>query len=146
MNAGLKRRVRQRARGRCEYCQVPVHIEPFRPHIDHIVSRKHGGRTVISNLAFSCAHCNSHKGSDVSGIDPVTGLIVQLFNPRTHAWDECFLWKGPIVAGRTAQARATIRVLRINAPRRIELRAALIEEGIFWPAEDQRHAKPKRRL
>ena len=41
--------------------------------IDHIISRKHHGRTVASNLALSLWYCNSFKGPDISGLDPPDG-------------------------------------------------------------------------
>ena len=37
--------------GRCEYCQMPQAFDDASFEIDHIVSRKHHGPTVASNLA-----------------------------------------------------------------------------------------------
>jgi hypothetical protein len=37
---------------------------------------------------------------------------------------------GPLLVGRTPAARATINLLQINAQRRVEVRAALMEEGV----------------
>ena len=54
MGTELEDFVRQRAGGRCEYCHDPV--PPF--HIEHIIARKHGGRTVAENLALSCIAWN----------------------------------------------------------------------------------------
>jgi hypothetical protein len=130
MDAALSRLVRQRARNRCEYCQIP-HDTPF--EIDHIISKKHDGPTVASNLALSCFHCNSFKGSDIGGRDLVTRKFTPLFNPRRHKWDRHFHWEGPYFIGRTAVGRVTINVLNINHPLRVELRQELIEEGIFPP-------------
>lgn len=85
----------------------------------------------MSNLAFACAHCNGHKGTDIAGIDPMTSLLVPLFNPRTDRWADHFRWDGPLLVGRTSTARATIRVPAINAGRRIPVRTMLMAEGVY---------------
>ena len=51
-------------------------------HIEHIVARQHGGLSRLDNLALACWNCNLKKGPNLSGIDPTTGLVVALFNPR----------------------------------------------------------------
>jgi hypothetical protein len=91
-------------------------------HIEHIVPRQHGGPTVESNLALCCHHCNLHKGPNLSGIDPHNNAIVLLFNPRTQIWDEHFSRNGPLIIGRTAIGRASIRVMKMNVPHRLQLR------------------------
>jgi hypothetical protein len=131
MAADLAHHVRNRARGRCEYCRLPqkaTHV-PF--ETDHIIARKHGGRTVASNLAHACWYCNSFKGPDISGIDPVTRKLTKLFNPRRHKWQHHFRYEGPILIGRTAIGRTTIRVLQINCDEAVKLRESLIAEGLF---------------
>jgi hypothetical protein len=105
---------------------------PF--EIDHIIARKHRGRTLAGNLALSCFYCNSYKGPNLAGIDPNTREITRLYHPRLHKWHYHFRWAGPILAGRTAVGRTTITVLEINNNPRAALRAALIEEGLFPPA------------
>ena len=102
---------------------------PF--EIDHIIARKHGGRTLTSNLALTCWYCNSFKGSDLTGIDPVTRKLTRLFHPRRHKWDWHFRYDGPILIGRTAIGRTTIRVLQINCEEAVALRESLIAEGLF---------------
>jgi hypothetical protein len=54
MDAALTRLVWQRAKGRCEYCQLPQEADDRPFEIDHIISRKHDGPTVAGNLALSC--------------------------------------------------------------------------------------------
>ncbi|HEV3082499.1 MAG TPA: hypothetical protein VGY66_22130 [Gemmataceae bacterium] len=49
-------------------------------------------------------------------------------------WSDHFAWRGPILIGKTAIARATIDVLRINDADRVEQRRMLMEIGEF-PAE-----------
>jgi hypothetical protein len=80
---------------------------------------------------LSCFSCNSSKGSDIAGRDKRTRKLAPLFNPRRHAWSRHFRWQGPVLIGRTPIGRVTIAVLNINDPLRVELRQALIEEGLF---------------
>ena len=131
MTTDLKRRVRRRASGRCEYCKIPVRLEPFGPQVDHVIALKHRGETILKNLALACAHCNIHKGTDIAGIDPVSGTLSPLFHPRTDVWDDHFRWRGPVLVGKTPTARATIYVLAINAERRISVRMQLMAEGVY---------------
>jgi 5-methylcytosine-specific restriction endonuclease McrA len=81
----LRSIVIERARKRCEYCQRPdsQEINAYPHEVDHVTARKHGGQTTAENLAYACFDCNRHKGTDLSSIDPRTGRIVQLFNPRS---------------------------------------------------------------
>jgi hypothetical protein len=48
-------------------------------------------------------------------------------------WERHFRWDGPYLVGRTPTGRATIAVLQMNAEERIDVRQALIEEGVFPP-------------
>src|SRR4051794_9946237 len=102
MDQRLRELVRERARGRCEYCRFPetFGVRPF--HCDHIIAEQHRGKSVIQNLAWACNHCNLHKGPNLSGIDPVTEETVRLFHPRHDSWNEHFAWEGAHLVGRTA--------------------------------------------
>jgi hypothetical protein len=135
MDAALIEAVWRRAGGACEYCRVPqsAYLTDF--EIDHIIACQHGGRTVLSNLALSCLHCNSHKGPNIAGLDSQASgnRPVRLFHPRRHKWERHFRWNGPILVGRTAIGRVTISVLEMNAAEAVATRAALIDEGIFPP-------------
>jgi HNH endonuclease len=131
MVAARTQHVRQRAAGRCEYCRLPQKATSVPFQVDHIISRKHGGRTVVSNLAVACWYCNSFKGSDISGLDPLTRKLARLFNPRRHKWAYHFRWNGPELIGRTAIGRTTVRVLQINCDEAVTLRESLIAEGLF---------------
>jgi len=133
MDAASIRLVRQRARGRCEYCQMPQAADDATFEIDHIVARKHGGPTAAGNLCLSCFYCNSFKGSDLSGLDPKTRRLTPLFHPRRHKWTTHFRWEGPYLIGRTPIGRVTVALFHINDEYRVELREALIEEEIFPP-------------
>jgi HNH endonuclease len=126
----IDRQVWRRAGGICEYCHMPQKYDDPPFEIDHIIARKHSGLTILSNLALSCFYDNSYKGSNISGIDPKTGSLVKLFNPRQHKWSHHFRWDGPILIGRTGIGRVTIVVLQINQRERIGLRSLLMQEGI----------------
>ena len=124
--AGLRELVRHRAGDRCEYCRIPQSAEPLVPfHVEHVTARQHGGVTALPNLAWACQHCNLHKGPNLAGIDPETGRITPLFQPRLDRWDDHFT-VGPdgTIAATTAVGRATIAVLGTDAADRRRLRAA----------------------
>jgi hypothetical protein len=82
--------------------------------MEHIIAEKHGGKTEAENLTLACPYCNRAKGSDLgsinpetprnqilrmiysryisrdraAAIDPETGEMVCLFNPRKQKWQE----------------------------------------------------------
>ena len=121
--ATLRRQVRERARERCEYCLL-AESEAFFPHEpDHIIALKHGGETLLANLALACFDCNRFKGSDIASVDPVTGVVTPLFNPRTQAWAEHFRLLDRRILPLTAVGRATERLLRFNLLHRIYARS-----------------------
>ncbi len=134
MDAALTRLVWQRAKGRCEYCQMPQAADDATFEIDHIIARKHIGLTVAGNLCMSCYYCNSFKCSDLTSLDPKTREIAPLFNPRRHKWAKHFRWQGAYLIGRTPIGRVIVALLHINDEYRVELREWLIEEGTFPPA------------
>lgn len=126
MNAATRQRVRERAGYRCEYCKITESDDPILPfHVEHIRAKKHGGSDDDSNLALACNHCNLHKGPNLSGIDPASDRIAELFHPRRDSWDEHFVVVQSAIQGRTAIGRATVAVLLFNKEDRAELRKAL---------------------
>jgi hypothetical protein len=133
MRESLVDTVRARARFACEYCRLPESRLSAEFEIEHVIPKKHGGRTTLSNLAYSCLRCNRHKGPNLAGIDQdsPTSKPIALFNPRRHSWNRHFRWNGPYLVGRTAIGRVTVNVLKMNDPVRITLREELIEEGVF---------------
>jgi hypothetical protein len=127
MDKALQELVRRRASERCEYCQFPQ--PPF--HIEHIVARKHGGKTTEDNLALACVRCNFHKGPNLAGIDPEGGALIRLFHPRRDIWSGHFRWQGSRLIGLTSSGWATIAVLEINGVLRVQVRDRLIIEGLM---------------
>lgn len=117
--------VRGRASDRCEYCLLKQSATPLIPfHLEHIVAKQHGGTDDPSGLALACDRCNAYKGPNLTSIDPDTQEIVPLFNPRADIWEDHFELRGGHVYGKTPAGRATVRLLNMNAPRRVELRLA----------------------
>jgi hypothetical protein len=133
MDAELRALVWQRAGDRCEYCRLRQDHLPLTLQIEHIIAKQHGGDDEPHNLALSCDRCNAYKGPNLSGIDPDTRQVVSLFNPRTQNWHEHFSLDGATIVGLTPIGRATLRVLNMNAPRRVRLRAALLVQGELSP-------------
>src|SRR5690242_12415024 len=114
ISAALRREVRERAGGCCEYCLL-AESEAFFPHEpDHLIARKHGGQTTSANLALACFDCNRFNGSDMASIDPLTGELVALFNPRRQAWSDHFELRGGVIIPLTAFGRVTERLLQLN--------------------------------
>ena len=125
MDSLTRRHVRERAGHRCEYCQLPEGQSPVaKLQIEHVLPRKHGGNDDPANLALACIACNLHKGANLTGVDPDSTQVVELFNPRTQSWAEHFAWNGCLLAGLSAVGRTTIRVLDINSKDRIRGRVA----------------------
>ena len=119
VSSRMRQQVRRRAEGRCEYCLVHEADSYVGYQIDHILARKHGGATSLDNLAFACLLCNRHKGSDVAALDPTTGEIVPLFNPRQQRWQEHFSLQEGLIVARSSIGRATANLLRLNTPERV---------------------------
>lgn len=136
MNPTLVDQIRRLARDRCEYCHIPMHLDPLPFQVDHIIARQHGGPTTLLNLAWSCLRCNKHKGPNVAGIDPVSNQLAALFHPRRQRWERHFSWDGPFIVGRTRVARVTIRTLAINDANALAFRAELMDEGVFFPVDE----------
>ena len=77
------------------------------------------------------AWCNRQKGSDIAAIDPATGQLVRLLNPRTDRWSEHLLLVGGRIEWRTAIGEATVRLLKMNDQHRIEEREILRVNGKY---------------
>ncbi len=90
VSANLRRLVAERALDLCEYCLLHEQDTFLGCQVEHIISEKHGGQTVESNLALACVFCNRFKGSDIATISQDTGGLCRLFNPRIDRWAEHF--------------------------------------------------------
>src|SRR5262245_53766764 len=95
MDAATRRHVRLRAEERREYCGLAQEAASVASiHIEYIIPKQHGSSDDPVNLALACFHCNQHKGPNLTGIDPETGQIIPLFNPRTQLWHDHFMLQG----------------------------------------------------
>src|SRR5437867_6153668 len=132
MRMALRLAVRQRAGARCEYCQLPDLVpDLMRFHLEHIRPQRHGGATMLRNLAWACPRCNERKGANLSGVDPDTDRVARLFNPRRDSWARHFAWDGLRIRGVTAKGRTTAWLLEFNSDERLKLRKGLRQLGLF---------------
>ncbi len=131
LSTGLRKLVIERAKNRCEYCLLPQSVSLHKHEPDHIVPLQHGGQTDVNNLTLSCMRCNRYKGPNVGSFDPETGNLVPFFNPRTQDWANHFELNGAIIRPRTAEARVTVKIFRMNDEDRVLERQRLIEASLF---------------
>jgi len=131
ISATMRRLVYERANFCGEYCLIPEAFTFATHEIDHIIAKKHGGKTIAENLALSCTLCNKYKGSDLTSIDPETDAITPLYHPRIDKWSENFKIQNGRVIPLTSKARVTTRLLQLNRKERIEERKLMIEVGII---------------
>jgi hypothetical protein len=129
MSPAVGQMVRERAGFRCEYCHLPQIFSALLFHVEHIIARQHGGSDDLDNLALACPECNLRKGTNLTGIDPDTGEVVRLFNPRKDMWDEHFSLQQYLIAGRTPLGRTTAWLLAMNTGDRMRWRRLLVGLG-----------------
>lgn len=127
----LRQLVRTRADNRCEYCLLPQSVALHKHEPDHIIPRQHEGKTESDNLALACMRCNRYKGPNVGSFDPHTGKLVPFFDPRTQEWSDHFEIRNAIIHPLSAEARVTVKILRLNNPERVAERQRLIEAGLM---------------
>lgn len=127
----LRKAVFHAADFRCEYCRTSHRLVGMPPTIDHIIPSSAGGNDEQKNLASCCYRCNEFKGAKTHTIDPATGELVALFNPRQQRWIDHFEWAngGTHIVGLTPAGRITVIALRLNNEYVVEARS-------FWIAWD----------
>lgn len=125
--AALRRSVHERARGCCEYCGIPETVCFVLHEVDHVIAEQHGGITSFDNLALACFVCNKRKGPNLASIDPETGMVTPLFNPRMDIRaDHLLLVANGEWRALTKFGRATVFLLDLNQPDRIQERRLLL--------------------
>jgi len=131
----LRERVRRQAGEGCGYCLSHQDYVWSGLEVEHIVPLSAGGIDAEENLWLACRPCNSHKGSQTEAMDPNTGALVPLFNPRTQVWREHFAWSedGVQIIGLNAIGRATVVALRLNDTRLVAIRRRWMEVGWHPP-------------
>lgn len=126
MDAETRTMVRERARGRCEYCTIPDTAYQLPFHVEHIVASVHTPNDDPSNLAWACPRCNAYKGPNLATVDPATGKQTPLFNPRVDNWFDHFVDENGVIVPKSDVGRGAVRLLRMNQPGRLALRRAII--------------------
>src|SRR3954462_4946083 len=129
VSALLRRQVRDRAWSVCEYCLVHEQDVFHGCEVDHVLSIKHGGPTVLENLAFACFHCNRHKGTDLGSVHARSQSLVRFFNPRSDIWTAHFYWNEDRIEPLTEIGDVTARLFEFNHPERIAFRKLLRDIG-----------------
>jgi hypothetical protein len=129
----MRQKVKERANYCCEYCLI--HQEdfflPF--EIDHIISLRHDGKTVLNNLALSCGTCNRMKAADIGTYLNEKLEFTRLFNPRNDTWILHFEINHGEILPLTSIAQATIKLLDLNNSDRIILRQLLMTAKRYPP-------------
>ena len=132
----VRQHVAERAKFRCEYCQLQQELCPDTFEIDHIIPRAVRGKTESNNLCYACPVCNNAKRSQVAARDPHTGHRVRLFDPRRHSWYRHFRWSADSgrLLGKTPIGRATVEALDMNRPRIVHIRLLWAALGLHPPS------------
>ncbi|HEY9802126.1 MAG TPA: HNH endonuclease [Leptolyngbyaceae cyanobacterium] len=145
VNDAIKKLVRQRAKFLCEYCHSSEEASAALFSIDHILPQSLSGSDEPDNLALACQRCNGYRYNFTTGIDPDTGEIVPLFNPRKQKWSDHFIWSvdGLTIIGITSTGRATCNRLDLNDERHnegsiVKARRLWIKGGWHPPTEDKK--------
>jgi HNH endonuclease len=127
--------VAQRANFCCEYCFSQEKYSPDYFSVEHIIPRVKKGSDYFYNLAYACLACNGHKYTHIEAIDPITGILSALYNPRIDTWTEHFCWSDDytILTGLTPTGRATVERLHLNRTSLINLRSVLTAIGKHPP-------------
>ncbi len=123
----------------CAYCHTLTAITGARLVVDHILPEVAGGETIRENLCPACHSCNEFKGKQTKAVDPKTGAMVALFNPREQSWRIHFQWSfdGGEVMGMTEIGRATVIALKMNHPEIVDARRRWALVGWHPPDEDK---------
>jgi HNH endonuclease len=128
ISAIVRELVFERANRCCEYCKCPADYstEPF--SVEHIIPIVKNGLSDLINLALSCLGCNYNKSTKTEFFEPISQSLSPLFNPRTMAWNDHFMWDETFtfIIGKTIIGRATILALKLNRLQLRNLRRALI--------------------
>lgn len=134
----LKQITYNRAKGLCEYCKSPANIssQPF--VVEHVFPKSKGGQSTQENTALSCQGCNNYKYNKTTGIDGLTGIKANIFNPRKQIWSAHFAWSndGIEIIGLSATGRVTLELLKLNRQELQNLRQLLGEAGKHPPKEE----------
>jgi hypothetical protein len=127
----LRRQVWERASGLCEYCLLHERDDWVGFQIEHIRSKKHGGRTALPNLALACLDCNVAKGTDLGSVTRATGMLIPFFHPRRDKWSAHFQLHGHRIVPLTETGEVTCRILGFNSRQRLLKRKVIAMSGQY---------------
>jgi hypothetical protein len=132
---GLRELVARTAGYRCGYCLTQEAVVGAPMEIEHIVPESLGGATEEENLWLACSLCNDHKGDRVAALDPETGEMIRLYDPRRQIWKAHFAWTraGDRIVGQTPVGRATVIALHLNRPALVRSRRVWVGAGWHPP-------------
>lgn len=135
VSSELRRQIAADAGQRCGYCLSAEALTGAPLSVDHLVPVAAGGATVRENLWLACRACNEFKGARTDAVDPESGVLAPIFNPRTQFWSEHFAWieEGVRVVGLTPTGRATTRALQLNRPLLVRTRRRWVLAGWHPP-------------
>lgn len=131
----LRRALLAEANHRCGYCLSSEQFIYGKLVPDHLIPEAKGGQTVRENLWMACRLCNEHKHARTHAVDPTTGKLTPLFNPRFQIWRLHFAWSpsGTHLIGLTAIGRATVDALNMNSHTVVETRKNWVAVGWHPP-------------
>lgn len=135
LSQDLRARVEEADGDLCQYCLTAESSSGIPLTYDHIRPRSKGGNTSFENVCRACRACNEFKTDSTHAVDPITGELTPLFDPRTQAWDEHFAWSADRarVEGLSPAGRATVVALRMNRPTITAARSRWAEAGWHPP-------------
>ena len=134
ISAKLRKLVKSRGQGRCEYCLTPERLSQDAFHIDHIICEKQGGSTTSENLCLSCQLCNLYKGDSIVAYFIKDSSLERLFDPRNSNWSDHFeLLNTGQIFPLTKIAEGTIMVLKLNEEERVMERQFGVRLGLYTP-------------
>jgi len=116
ISSSLRATVIRRANNRCEYCGLSQIGQEAAFHIDHVIPRVVGGKTIAENLALACVSGSLRKAAKQTAADPETTTEAPLFNPRSQTWTDHFRWHNEHIVPLTPTGRATVAALDLNRP------------------------------
>lgn len=131
----VRERVRHAAVDRCGYCLSRQELVLGRLQLEHIIPSAKGGTDDEENLWLACSLCNSYKGVQTTGLDPLTSVVVSLFNPRQQTWSDHFRWSEDEaqIDGLTPCGRATVIALQLNNVLAVTVRRGWVQAGWHPP-------------
>ncbi|MFZ1756009.1 MAG: HNH endonuclease signature motif containing protein [Caldilineaceae bacterium] len=135
MPSALYYRLLEEAGPCCGYCRTCALVIGQPLTIEHIIAIAKGGTSDILNLWLSCRRCNQFKGVQIEAVDPESGIVTPLFNPRTQRWQEHFAWSADAtqIIGLSPIGRATVVALRLNNDDIVSARQLWVSVGWHPP-------------